>query len=121
MEMIDIRSVLAARAESLTSRDPDLAVQYTVYSDDKNEWGIMHVLGRDDRVVGVEFFETEDSWKRPNAVRDYNLAVDEGYPVAVIVPDNSFAEFRRLAVDQGIEGFTTYLYSDLDIRPAIRA
>lgn len=119
--MIDIRNALATRAENLTSRNPDLAVQYTVYTDDRNEWGIMHVLGQDDKVVGVEFFETEDSWKRPNAVRDYNLAVDEGYPVSVVVPDSAFKEFRRSAVDRGIEGFTTYLYSDLDIKPVIKA
>ncbi len=119
--MMDIRSALATRAENVTSRNPDLSVQYTIYTDDRNEWGILHIMNEDKKVVGVEFFETEDSWRRPGSVRDYNIAADEGYPVAVVVPDASFVEFHRSSVDRGGEGFTTYLYSDLNIKPLIRA
>jgi hypothetical protein len=118
--MIDIRSALATRAESLTSRNPNLAVQYTVYTDDRHDWGILHILNEEDRVIGVEFFETEDSWRRPGAVRDYNIAADEGYPTAVVIPDDVFRDFRRAAVDRGGEGFSTYLYSDFSIRPMMR-
>lgn len=118
--MIDVRSALATRAESLTSRNPDLSVQYTIYTDDRNEWGILHILNEENKVLGVEFFETEESWRRPGAVRDYNIAADEGYPVAVIVPDGQFMDFRRSAINRGGEGFSTYLYSDFNIQQMIR-
>jgi hypothetical protein len=118
--MIDVRSALATRAESLTSKNPDLSVQYTIYTDDRSEWGIMHILNEEGKVVGLEFFETEESWRRPGAVRDYNIAADEGYPVAVIVPDSKFMEFRRSVIERGGEGFSTYLYSDFNIQPMIR-
>lgn len=118
--MIDVRSALATRAESLTSRNPDLSVQYTVYTDDRNEWGILHIFNEENKVIGVEFFETEDSWRRPGAVRDYNIAADEGYPVAVVVPDGIFMEFRRSVLDRGGEGFSTYLYSDFNIQQMVR-
>ena len=119
--MMDIRSALATRAESLASRNPDLSIQYTVYTDDRNEWGILHIMNEENKVIGVEFFENENSWQRPGSIRDYNIAADEGYPVAVIVPDEIFMEFRRVAIERGGEGFTTYLYSDFNIQPMIRA
>jgi hypothetical protein len=119
--MIDIRATLENRAENVTSKNPDLSTQYTVYKDDRNEWGILHIFDQEDKVIGVEFFETEDSWRRPGSVRDYNIAADEGYPVAVVLPDTSFKEFRQLAVERGKEGFSTYLYSDLKIKPVIKA
>lgn len=119
--MIDIRSALATRAENVTSRHPDLSVQYTIYTDDRYEWGILHILNEQNKVIGLEFFESEDSWRRSGSVRDYNNAADEGYPVAVVLPDNVFLDFRRLAIEHQAEGFSTYLYSDFNIRPMMRA
>jgi hypothetical protein len=119
--MFDLRKALSIRGEDVASRNPDLSVRYTIYTDDRTEWGILSITNEQGKVIGLEFFESEDSWRRPNAVRDYTIAADEGYPVAVVVPDNVFREFRRGAVDRGGEGFSTYLYSDMGIGPMIRA
>jgi len=91
--MIDISTMMAERAGRVTKGDPDLTVRYSLYTDDRHEWGILHILDPDERVIGLEFFESENSWMRPNAVVDYNMAAREGYPVAVIVPDSSFRSF----------------------------
>ncbi len=119
--MFDLRKALSIRAENVASRNPDLAVRYTIYTDDRTEWGILSILTENEKVIGLEFFESEESWRRPGAVRDYNNAADEGYPVAVVIPDNVFREFRRSAVDRGGEGFSTYLYSDMGIAPMVRS
>ncbi|MBI0583985.1 MAG: hypothetical protein ISF22_07135 [Methanomassiliicoccus sp.] len=119
--MIDIRSALVDRAEGVASRNPDLVVRYSIYTDDVSEWGILSILNEDERVVGLEFIETDDSWKRPGAVKDYTNAAAEGYPVAVVVPDESFMAFRRSAIERGGTGFSTYLFSDLGLRTMIRA
>ncbi len=118
--MFDLRSALSKRAEDVAYRNPDLNVRYTIYTDDRTEWGILSITTEHGKVIGLEFFETEESWMRPSAVRDYNNAADEGYPVAVVIPDNVFREFRRSAVDRGGEGFSTYLYSDMGIGTMIR-
>lgn len=119
--MFDLRKALSIRSEDVASGNPDLAVRYTIYTDDRTEWGIMNIMTEQGKVIGLEFFESEESWRRPGAVRDYNNAADEGFPVAVVVPDNVYREFRRSAVDRGGEGFSTYLYSDMGIGPMIRA
>lgn len=118
--MYDLRNALSIRAENVINGNPDLNVRYSVYTDDRTEWGVLSIQNENDKVVGLEFFESEDSWRRPEAVRDYTYAADEGYPVAVVVPDNVFRDFRRAAVDRGGEGFSTYLYSDMGIGPTVR-
>lgn len=119
--MTDLSRIMAKRAENVTARDPDLTVRYSLYTDDITEWGILHILDFAERVIGLEFFESEDSWMRPNAVNDYNMAVHEGYPVSVVIPDEVFPRFNRTIHDRGGEGFSTYLYSDLNLAPRIRA
>jgi hypothetical protein len=119
--MYDLRKALSIRSENVASRNPELAVRYTIYTDDRTEWGILSIFAENGKVIGLEFFESEESWMRPGAVRDYNIAADEGYPVAVVVPDNVYREFRRSAVERGGEGFSTYLYSDMGIGPMIQA
>jgi hypothetical protein len=118
--MYDLRNALAIRADNVVKSNPDLAVRYTIYADDRSEWGVLSILNQDDMALGIEFFETEDSWARPGAVQDYYNASDEGYPVAVVIPDNVFDEFRRSTVAQGGYGFSTYLYSDMGIGQTIR-
>ncbi|HOB37547.1 MAG TPA: hypothetical protein PLD09_03915 [Methanomassiliicoccaceae archaeon] len=119
--MIDLSSIMARRAENVTASDPDLTVRYSLYTDDRREWGILHILDPMERVVGLEFFESEDSWTRPNAVNDYNMAAHEGFPVSVVIPDAVFIQFIRNVHDRGGEGFSTYLLSELNLAPRIRA
>jgi hypothetical protein len=119
--MIDISSSMADRAERVTGSDADLTVRYSLYTDDRREWGVLHILDPMERVIGLEFFESEDSWMRPNAVNDYNMAVHEGFPVSVIVPDRVFSQFIRDAHSRGGEGFSTYLFSEMGLTPRLRA
>ncbi|NLI73567.1 MAG: hypothetical protein GX369_02175 [Euryarchaeota archaeon] len=100
--------------------EPDLIVRYSLYTDDRRNWGILHILDSDEKVVGLEFFESEDSWRRPNAIVDFNMAAHEGYPTSVIVPDDVFPQFIRNVHERGGEGFSTYLLSELNLSPRIR-
>lgn len=119
--MIDISTAMADRADQVTASDPGLIVRYSLYTDDRFEWGILHILDQRERVIGLEFFESEESWRRPNALNDYNMAAHEGYPVSVVVPDGTFQQFHRELSGRGAEGFSTYLYSDLRLTPRMRA
>ena len=119
--MIDLSSIMSKRAENVTARDPDLTVRYSLYTDDRHEWGILHILDFRDKVIGLEFFESEDSWRRPSAVDDYNMAADEGYPASVVIPDEVFPQFIRSMHERRGEGFSTYLLSELNLAPRIRA
>jgi len=119
--MIDISTAMSDRADMLTANDPNLIVRYSLYTDDRFEWGILHILDEMERVIGLEFFESEDSWRRPNALNDYDMAAHEGYPVSVIIPDGTFQQFHREIKSRGSENFSTYLYSDLRISPRMRA
>lgn len=119
--MTDLSRIMANRAENVTARDPDLTVRYSLYTDDRHEWGILHILDPEEKVIGLEFFESEDSWRRPNAVDDYNMAAHEGYPASVVIPDEVFSQFIREVHQRGGEGFSTYLLSELNLAPRIRA
>lgn len=118
--MIDIHDAMAQRADMVSSRNPDLIVRYSAYTDDRREWGILHILSEDQKVVGLEFFENEESWRRSNAVNDYDMAAHEGYPVAVLVPEGAFREFVDQAKRSARENFTVYSYSDFNIQPRMR-
>ncbi len=119
--MIDLSTVMADRADQVTTSDPDLIVRYSLYTDERYEWGILHILDRDEHVIGLEFFESGDSWMRPSAVSDYNMASREGYPVTVVIPDSMFGQFHHMIQERGGEGFATALYRDLKLTPRLKA
>lgn len=91
--MIDIHDAMDQRADIITS-NPDRIVRVEAFSDGRNEWGIMTVMDSDRNVRRFEFYESEDSWKRKGAMSDYQIGMDRGVPVYVVVPDSAYSEFN---------------------------
>jgi hypothetical protein len=116
----DLRRALTSRTEALLSGYPDLIIRYIIYTDEKREWGILEITNEDGAFIGLEFFETADSWKRLSSVEEYTDAVERGFPVTVILPDEAYSSFRHLFADLRGEGFSAYRYSELGIGQMLR-
>jgi hypothetical protein len=116
----DLRRALTIRTEALLSGYPDLIIRYIIYTDEEREWGILEITNEDGAIIGLEFFETADSWKRPSSVQEFTYAVEQGIPVTVILPDEAYFSFRHLFEDLIKEGFSTYRYSNLGIGQMLR-
>ncbi len=121
MAMIDVKDAMRQRAEALIEGDPDLSVRFRLYSGNFGDVGFLTIMTEDERIIGVEYFESEDSWKRPNAINDYRNASSEGFPVAVVVPHDAWQAFNERMQREGAEGFCAYDYTSFGIRPRITA
>jgi hypothetical protein len=66
-----------------------------------------------------DFIETEESWKRPDAVLEYNEAAYEQVEVVVIVPDHSFDEVVALVTRAGYLGIIISDYSAMALSPRV--
>jgi len=67
--------------------------------------------------VGFEFLETEDSWKRPDALLQYFEASNDGYYVGVVVPEECTEEITDMIYSRGEEPVTVLSYESLGIVP----
>ena len=119
--MIDVEDAIRQRIDAILSSDPDLVLRYRLYESDYGDVGLLTIMNRDKRVIGFELFESDESWKRPNAANEYNSASGENYPISVVVPDRSVNEFNDRIRGAGGRGFSIYRYSDLNLAPRIRA
>ncbi len=119
--MIDVKDAMRQRAEALIEGDPNLIVRFRVYSGNFGDVGFLTILTEDERIIGIEYFESESSWRRPTAISDYRNASMEGFPVAVVIPHDAWEAFNERMEREGAQGFTVYGYTSFGIQPRITA
>ena len=83
--------------------------------------GLITVMDGDRNIRHFEFFETEDSWRRPHVMHDFNIGARHGYRVYVVVPDGVYQEFLDRVGNSPDARFTTSTYSRCMIPPRILA
>jgi hypothetical protein len=118
--MIDIRDAMNQRAEMIAN-NPNRIARIEVYTDGSREWGIITVMNANRDVNRYEFIEDENSWRRANAMEDYNIGVEQGYPVYVVVPDSSYREFVDSMGTSGKMNFDVSTYGRCEIPAKVRA
>ncbi|NLK25568.1 MAG: hypothetical protein GX307_03210 [Euryarchaeota archaeon] len=80
--MIDLQDIVEQRLSG--TADEGLVNTSEVMDD----WGVITFYDGSGNVIRCEFIETERSWKRRDAVQDYNDLISEGVEVLVIVPES---------------------------------
>ncbi len=78
-----------------------MSVDFIVQNSEFGKFGIILYTEYDFSIMGYDFVESDTSWKRPGAVKEYNCLSEEGYCVVVYVPDSQKANFRRMLKEKG--------------------
>jgi len=110
--LIDVEDVILQRIEQLEEDDPELDTDYELIAPDNR--GVITIQS-DLVTIGAEFVESDLSWPRYDAVREYNEAADDGLYVAVIVPNDAFFTMMGRVNKEGRENIVVYSYESLGI------
>ncbi len=117
MATVDLINLVEQRMEEMEEGEE---VEATYFISDSGPWSFM-IVRADDEVIGFEFIETENSWRRPEAIEEYNAAADSDLEVLVIVPDEAFVEATEMIYQSGGVGITisSYHAMELSSRPLV--
>jgi hypothetical protein len=115
MHGIKVKDVLNQRLKTIQAMAPAMLISYEVRESDDGEYGIITVTDQDSGQVGNDFIETDKSWKRKNAVYQYNEAAMEGHRVTVIAPDSVFPFVKAIISRDGNSSIVLNSYGKLGI------
>ncbi len=115
--VVDVENLVLQRVNRLKSDNPKIRVKDEIFPGVSGEWGLISVLGDDDRPESQEFIESETSWLRSEASSEYNRAAKGGHAVSIIVPDNVLNDIISEVERQGEGEITVCSYSSLGLFP----
>ena len=110
--LIDIEDVILQRIEQIEEDDPDPEVGYELIGQENR--GII-ITALEDALVSVEFVESDLSWRRELAEKEYLDAGDEDILVAVIVPNDAFLDVYGRLRKHATRGIMVLSYESLGI------
>ncbi len=113
MGPVEIQRMIRSRVTMLTNANPDLSIEDELID---GSWGLLTLRERG-HLVGFEFLETEDSWKRPDAVIQYYEASDDGYYVGVVVPEEYYDDVIERVYTMGELPVVILTYEELGVAP----
>jgi len=105
--------MIRSRVAMLTSSNPDLAIEDDLID---GSWGLLTLRERG-HLVGFEFLESDESWKRPDAVIQYFEASDDGYYVGIVVPEANYDDITERVFTMGELPVVILTYEDLGVAP----
>jgi hypothetical protein len=108
---------LRQRTEMLKENNPNLDLEWEM---EEGDWGLI-TLRKEGDLVGFEFIESEDSWTRPDALIQYMEVANEGYYVAVVVPDDTMDGVMELLYSLGENPVSVLSYSSIGLAPLVHA
>lgn len=120
MAVVDLIDLVDQRMAELAEDDEGIRPQETYLVGETGIWCLLALYDDEsDELIGFEFIETEDSWRRPEAVLQYNETVTEGFTALVIVPDGSFVEANELLARAGDSSISISDYSAMELVPQV--
>jgi hypothetical protein len=97
MATVDLIDLIDQRLADIEEDDPEVVAEETYFIGETGPFCLITVYDEEtEEVIEFEFIETEESWKRPDAVLEYNEAAVEEIEVIVVVPDRSFVQVAEL-------------------------
>jgi hypothetical protein len=90
--IIDLMNLVDQRIEDIQRENPSLKATEVYFESEEGLWALVNVQNSEGITIEYEFVESETSWKRPEAVLEYNQASLEMVKVVVIVPDEAMVD-----------------------------
>ena len=115
MATVDLMDLVEQRMEDM-GEDDEVEAEATYFISESGPWSFMAIQA-DGEVIGFEFIETESSWRRPEAIAEYNAAANSDLEVLVIVPDEAFVEATEMIYRSGGVGITISSYHAMELVP----
>jgi hypothetical protein len=120
MAVVDLKDIVDQRITQIKHDYADVWTEESYFSGKSGVWCLLTILAKGSReVLEYEFIESADSWRRPDAVLEYNEAADEHVDAVVIVPDNSFEEVVELVTRAGNPEIIISDYSAMELLPRV--
>lgn len=118
MAVVDIMDIVDQRVAQIEEDDPELDIEDTYFVGEMGLWCLLTISDEEiGEIVEFEFVESAESWKRPDAVLEYNEAVNDDTEVLVIVPDESFMEASELLARAANPGISISDYQAMELVP----
>ncbi|MDW5562674.1 MAG: hypothetical protein SA339_05555 [Methanomassiliicoccus sp.] len=122
MAVVDLIDLVDQRLAQFEADEEEIRTEETYLAGETGIWCLLSIFDDGtDELIGFEFIETAESWKRPDAILEYNETVTEGFNVLVIVPDDSFVEMNELLARAGDSTIMVSDYSAMELVPRVLA
>jgi hypothetical protein len=120
MAAIDIMDIVDQRKAQIEEDYIDVRTEDTYFTGEMGAWCLLTIHDENTgEALEYDFIETGESWRRPDAILEYNEAAYEQVEVVVIVPDNSFDEVVVLVARAGYLGIIISDYSAMALSPRV--
>jgi len=118
MPAVDLIDLVDQRLAQIEEDDPGTEAEATYFVGETGPWCFITVQDEEvGEIIGYEFLETAESWRRRDALAEYNEAAEEEIEVVVIVPDEVFVEVAELLYEQGEPNVQVSDYSAMELLP----
>jgi hypothetical protein len=97
---VDIQELAEKRVDFLRRKHRDISLDYIVQHSPFGDWATILYAEYDFSLTGFDIIESKNSWRRPEAVEEYNALIDEGYCVMVYAPNEVRGELAKKIRDQ---------------------
>lgn len=115
MTAVDLMDLVDQRLEDMSDDDESIVAEERYFMSEFGPWGFIVVMDDEGEIIGFEFIESEESWRRPEAMLEYNAAADAEVEVLVIVPDEAFADVVEMIYRSGDPIITISDYSAMEL------
>jgi hypothetical protein len=92
MAIVDLVGLVQQRIDDIMEQNHSMTANELYFSGENGLWSLISIQGSSGKIIEYDFIEGEESWKRTDAVLEYDQAAMENVKVVVIVPDNAIAE-----------------------------
>lgn len=96
MVFVDLVNIVDQRINDITKQNPSMTAKEFYFSSEEGLWCLITIIGSSGKTIEYDFIENESSWKRPDALLEYNQAAQERIKVIVIAPDDVLADVAIL-------------------------
>ncbi len=97
----DIQDRVRKRVDSIKQAHPSVSLDSLILESDYGKWGVILYTDYQFATYGLDFIESSESWKRPEAVEQYNGLIDEGYCVMVYAPPEALDDLTSKLKNKG--------------------
>ena len=108
-----VDGIIQQRIAMIHTMAPGLSIEFQIRKKEGEEYGLITTIDENSGLRGLDFVETEKSWRRRYALLQYNEAVANGYRVTVIVPDKSYPALKERLAQGGSSSIVLNSYGDL--------
>jgi hypothetical protein len=117
MAIVDLVGLVRQRIDDIMRQNHSMTANELYFQGENGLWSLITIQTSSGKAIEYDFIEGEESWKRPDAVLEYEQAAMENVKVVVIVPDEAIADVLILVRNYDDMGVRVTDYSAAGLIP----